>query len=253
MKNIAGSAANIVAIIQARLGSSRLPGKVLLDIEGKPMLWHVVDRLKASKAIGKIVVATSLNAENDAIEKFCAKYGILCFRGSEEDVLDRYYRAANAYKADVVVRITADCPFIDPSVTDGVIIKYISGKDSYDGASNTVVRKFPRGLDSEVISYPILEEIWDAANKRHHREHVTAYIYEHPELYRMLSVESDNDLSYLRWTVDEEADLRLVKEVYKRLYRKGHIFMMDDIIGLLDKEPSLKDINRDVKQKTAGV
>ena len=239
----------IVAVIQARIGSSRLPSKVLMDIAGRPMLWHVVNRLNYSSLINNIVIATTTEGEDDAIEGFCAREGIDCYRGSEENVLDRYYQAAKFYKADIIVRITADCPLIDPHVSDKVISGYLKNMSNFDGASNIINRRYPRGLDTEVISLATLEKTWKEAKSPHQTEHVTPYIYEHPELFKLLSIENDVDLSGLRWTVDEEVDLKLVRELYARLYKSGKSFFLDDILQVLTKEPHLVEINKFVKQK----
>jgi len=240
---------NIVAIVQARMGSTRLPGKVLMDIMGKPMLWHIVNRLKYSRLINKIVIATSTNKNDDAVELFCKEYRISFYRGNEEDVLDRYYQAAHLFQADAVVRITADCPLIDPVVVDKVISGYLENYDRLNGASNIIKRTYPKGLDTELVSYSILEKTWKIATQPYEREHVTVFIYEHPELFKLHSVENPDNLSDLRWTVDEELDLRFVREIYKILSQDGKIFSMEDVLKILKKEPQLTQINKDIKQK----
>jgi spore coat polysaccharide biosynthesis protein SpsF len=237
-----------IAVIQARMGSTRLRGKVAKHIEGMPMLWHVVNRLEHCLLLDKIVVATSDSEPDNAIEEFCDKYKIECFRGSENDVLDRYYRAAKAYGAGTVVRITADCPLIDPKVVDKTVSAYLSDSKKYDGASNIIKRTYPRGLDTEVVSFECLEKCCQRADKKHHREHVTTYIYENPSEFWLCSVEQDADLSSMRWTVDEEADLRLISEIYKRLYKKDGIFFMGDVLEVMNKEPELAAINKGIKQ-----
>lgn len=242
----------IVAIVQARMGSSRLPGKVLMDIVRKPMLWHVINRLGHASLIDCMVVATSTSEKDDAIQNCCDEYNINCYRGSEEDVLDRFHKAAKVFQADVVVRITADCPLIDSHVADEVISYYLKNRGNFEGASNTINRTYPRGLDVEVVSYLLLEQIWKEAQKDYQREHVTAYVYEHPEKFKILSVENDKNLSNLRLTVDEESDLRFVREIYRRLYQEGKIFLLRDILAVLAVEPDLKEINRHTKQKAVG-
>ena len=239
----------VVAIIQARMGSTRLAGKVLMNIAGKPMLWHVVSRLNYSKLINKIIIATSANKSDDPIEAFCDRYRVDYLRGSEEDVLDRYYQAARAYQADPIVRITADCPLIDPEVTDKTISGYVNNAEIFNGASNTIHRTYPRGLDTEVMSFSALGACWEKANRDYQREHVTAYIYEHPDLFKMYSVENNVDLSHLRWTVDEGVDMDFVREIYGRLYKENDIFLMNEVLDILEREPTLKEINRHVKQK----
>ena len=242
---------NVIACVQARMGSTRLPGKVLRDIEGKPMLWHVVNRIKCSLSVSSTVVLTSLNAQDDEIERFCLKNNIKIYRGKEEDVLDRYYQAARYYKAEAIIRITGDCPLIDPQIVDKVIFAYSSAHDVIDGASNVIRRTYPRGLDTEVVSFAALERCWRKADKDCYREHVTLYMYEHPELFSLVSVENNKDLSNLRWTVDEEADLILIRKIYNRLYEHKKSFLMDDVINLLKREPSLSAINLSVRQKSA--
>ena len=239
----------VVAIIQARFSSTRLTGKVLIPISRKPMLWHVVNRLKRSNLINKVVIATTTEKRDNIIVKFCIENNIDFYRGSENDVLDRYYQVAKKYKVDVIVRITADCPLIDPEITDKVIEYYLKNKDRFDYVSNVLERSFPRGLDVEVFSFNVLEKTWHEARETHEREHVTPYICEHPEMFRLTNVENSKDLSYMRWTVDEEKDLEFVREVYQRLYQGGKIFYMNDVLNLLDKEQELLEINKDVKQK----
>lgn len=240
---------NVVAIIQARIGSTRLPDKVLKDIEGKPMLWHVVNRIKHSKNINKIVIATTKNKNDTKIVDFCKLYDIEFYRGSEEDVLDRYYQAAKLWQADIIVRITSDCPLIDPQVVDKVIVSYLENKDSLNGASNAIKRTYPRGLGVEVVSFNTLKRIWREAIKDYQREHVTIYMYENTKDFKILNVENNKNLSYLRWTVDEKKDLELVREIYKSLYNRKKIFLMNDTLDLLEKKPHIMEINKDVKQK----
>ncbi|MBN2189747.1 MAG: glycosyltransferase family protein [Candidatus Aureabacteria bacterium] len=240
---------NVVAVIQARTGSTRLPGKVLMDISGRPMLWHVVNRLKSCRELNEVVIATTTGKNDDVIEKYCRENGIKFYRGSEDDVLDRYYRASMENGADIVVRITSDCPLIDPGVVDKVIREYRKREESFDGACNTIERTYPRGLDTEVISFSALEKAHAGADRSYHREHVTTYIYEHPGIFNMLNVRNEEDLSPLRWTVDEEKDLQFVREIYTRLYDPARNFSMEDVVNVLRKEPHLQKINAGVKQK----
>jgi len=238
-----------VAIVQARMRSTRFFGKVLEDIEGKPMLWQVINRLRHSRLLHDIVVATSVNHQDDVIEEFCKTGNICYFRGSENDVLQRYYNAATKFEAELIVRVTSDCPLIDPNVVDRVISSYLENSENYDYASNTIKRTYPRGLDTEVFPYKILERCYEKATRGYEREHVTAYIYEHPDMFILLNVENNQNLSHLRWTVDEELDLRFVREIYKRL-NKRNSFFMEDILRVLEKEPSLSEINKGVEQKS---
>lgn len=239
----------VVAIIQARVRSIRLPGKALMDISGKPMLWHVINRLKHSRRLDLIVVATTTNKLDDAIEEFCRQYDVAFYRGSETNVLDRYYKAASNYKASVVVRITSDCPFIDPIVVDTAVSELLEHPERFDIVSNTANRTYPRGLDVEVFSFSALSMCNKRATEDYQKEHVTRYIYEHPDLFRHYNLDNDTDLSHLRWTVDEIADMKFAREIYKRLFKEDSIFFMEEIIGILEKEPGLNEINRDIRQK----
>ncbi len=239
----------VVAIIQARMKSTRLPGKVLKNIAEKPMLAHVIERLKNTKLINEMVIATSVKEEDRIISRLANDFGVKSFAGSEEDVLDRYYQAAKRYEANVVVRITSDCPLIDPGVVDKVIAFYLRDRDTVDYVSNSLKRSYPRGLDTEVFSFEVLKRTWQEAKEPYQREHVTPYIYEHPEIFCLANVENSQDLSYMRWAVDEEKDLEFVREIYKKLYKDGKIFLTKDILALLRKEPQLLDISKEVKQK----
>jgi spore coat polysaccharide biosynthesis protein SpsF (cytidylyltransferase family) len=234
----------IAAIIQARMGSTRLPGKVMIEIAGKPMLWHIIDRLKRAELIHSIVIATTTKEIDKPIVKLAEDSGTGSYTGSEEDVLDRYYQAAKEFAVDAIVRITADCPLIDPRVLDRVIQRYLEGDCDY--ASNTLKSTYPDGIDVEVFSYAALETAWKEARLASEREHVTPYIWKNPNKFRLANVENDVDLSYLRWPVDEKEDLEFVRQVYKHLYKEGHIFYMKDVLGLLEKYPDLKQINQGI-------
>jgi len=237
----------ISAIVQARMSSTRLPGKVMQNIAGKPILQHVLERLGKSWLINEIVVAIA-REKNSPLPVLARRCGVKSFIGGIEDVLDRYYQAAKKYKTDIIVRITSDCPLIDPEVVDRVLSLYLQAQADY--TTNTLKRTFPTGLDAEVFPFKVLEQTWKEARQPHEREHVTPYIREHPNNFSLINLENDKDLSYMRWTVDEEKDLKFVREIYKRLYRNGRIFLMEDILALLEREPQLLEINRDVKQKS---
>jgi len=239
----------IAIIVQARMKSTRLRGKVMQDISGKPMLWHVVDRLRQIKLKNDIIIATTTEKEDDMIADFCKKNSVNFYRGSEQNVLDRYYQAAKINKADVVVRVTSDCPLIDPEVSGRVISAYLKNSGDFIGASNAIKRSFPRGLDTEAVSFSGLEKCWKMAEEPYHREHVTIYMHEHPELFKIYYVVNDRDLSSLRWTVDEKDDIDFVRQIYKRLYKQGKVFLMNDILKVLEKEPDLALINQHIKQK----
>ncbi|MBI4522636.1 MAG: aminotransferase class III-fold pyridoxal phosphate-dependent enzyme [Deltaproteobacteria bacterium] len=235
----------IVAIIQARMRSSRLPGKVLADIVGQPMLWHVINRAKRVSSVDQVVVATSVSPEDDAIAKFCLRKQTEIFRGSEDDVLDRVYHAAKSKAADVVVRLTADCPLIDSQVIERVVSAYLHNGCDY--MTNTLRYTFPDGLDTEVFSWPALELAWRDARSSTDREHVTSF-FRTSGRFKIGNVENEVDLSarHLRWTVDEPCDLELARAIYSRLGGCGAYFGLHKILKLLDTEPSLARLNRGV-------
>ena len=233
---------SIVAIIQARMGSTRLPGKVLINIQGKPLLEHVINRVRQSRLIDKIIIATTTKERDRVILEMAQSWGLESYAGSEEDVLDRFYQAARIYRARTIVRITPDDPFKDPEVIDKVISYYLKSKGNVDYVSNTIKPTYPEGLDVEVFSFEALEKAWREAKKSSEREHVTPYIWNHPEIFRLANVENDDDLSHLRWTLDTEADLQFTREIYSRLYH-GQLFLMKGILALLRAEPELMRIN----------
>ncbi len=243
---------NITAIIQARVGSTRLPNKIFKEICNKPILWHVINRVKNAKLINNIVVATTILKEDDLTEEFCNNNAIKCFRGSSEDVLSRYYEAAKKFNADLIVRITSDCPFIDPVIIDNMLVEFINHfeKEKIDYLSNTIVRTFPRGLDVEVFPFPILEKVHYEAKKDFEREHVTPYIYLNPDMFNMKNYKNDVDYSNYRWTVDTIEDYNLVKIVYNCLFKEDEIFLLEDILRLFKERPELNEINKDIKQKS---
>jgi spore coat polysaccharide biosynthesis protein SpsF len=223
------------------MGSTRLPGKVLKNINGHSMLWHVVSRVRQAETVDKVIVATTENISDDPVAAFCDKAGILCFRGSEDDVLARYYQAARSIRAQTVVRLTADCPLIDPSIVDQVVTAYLGGE--YDYVSNGIKRTYPDGLDTEVFSFEALDRAWHEARLMSEREHVTPYIWKNDQLFRQHQVTQETDLSALRWTVDEAEDLLFVRQIYKHLYQAGQIFLMEDVVKLLEEHPEFIGIN----------
>lgn len=231
----------ITGIIQARMNATRLPGKVLLDICGKTLLEHIIKRVKKSKFIDSLVLATTSNPCDKVLIGLARQIGINSYAGSEEDVLDRFYQAARLFGAGIIVRLTADDPFKDPQVIDTVVDYFL--KNNLDYASNTIKPTYPEGLDVEVFPFSALEKAWRQACKASEREHVTPYIWNHPQLFKLANVENNTDLSHLRWTLDYEEDLLFAREVYKRLYH-GNVFLMNDILALLKKEPDLEKINR---------
>jgi spore coat polysaccharide biosynthesis protein SpsF len=239
----------VEAIIQARMTSTRLPGKVLKDISGEPMLRHLLDRLRSTNTIDNVILAIPHSKQNDKLENLAKELKLPCFRGSEDDVLSRYYEAAVEFGMEAIVRITSDCPLIDPWITDTVIAAHLNSNADY-----TSNKGFPRGLDTEVFNFDALNRAYKEAKQNYEREHVTPYIYLHPEIFKLKSVEATGKLRRpdLRLTVDTEEDLRLIREIFKRLYRDGRIFYTEDVIDLLDKHPELVAINAHVVQKELG-
>lgn len=239
----------IGAIIQARMGSTRLPGKVLRNILDKPMLWHLIKRLQKSNLIEKILIATTRNEIDHAIIKVAQETGVDYFTGNENDVLDRYYQTAKEFHIDPVVRITADCPLIDPKVTDRTISYYVKNNGMVDYVSNAMPPTYPDGLDTEVFSFAALEKAWKDAKTQSEREYVTAYIWKNKQIFRVANVVNEDDLSYMRWTVDEDKDFLFVTEIYKGLYKnEGNIFYMEDIVNFVKTNPELLSINQGIKR-----
>lgn len=235
-----------VAIIQARMSSSRLPGKVMLPLLGEPMLVHVVRRTSRAGRVDATVVATSTDPSDDSIVGLATQRGWPCFRGSLDDLLDRYLEAAHAYGADVVVRITSDCPLIDPSIIDTTVEAFERGECDY-AATGLEPRTFPRGLDVEVMSMEALERAWREDRDLAWREHVTPYIYRHPERFRVCRVRSDDDHSGHRWTVDTAEDFELMQRIYSALARDDASWR--EVLQLVDANPDWQDLNRGVVQK----
>lgn len=236
----------IVAIIQARLGSSRLPRKVLMTIADKSMLEHVVNRVKKSKLTDEVLVATTTNVNDLAIIELCDLLGIKTFRGSEEDVLDRYYQAAKYSKADQVIRVTADCPIIDPKRIDEVVEYQL--KTQADYTANTVIETFPDGQDCEIFTFSALKQSWLEAELSSEREHVTQYIKKHPEIFKIANVSYHQNLSAHRWTVDDREDLEFIRLIHAELYGANKFFTMEEVLEVLKRKPHLQKINAHIKR-----
>lgn len=239
----------IEAFVQARMGSTRLPGKVLKEVLGRPLLGYLIERLSQANEIDDIVILTTDNARDEPIVAFCENHGIAFYRGSEEDVLDRYLQAALERKPDAIVRITSDCPLIDPEVVDQVVKSYREGAANYDYVSNTLTATFPRGLDTEVFSYKALQKVDKEALTPEEREHATLYIYRHPEIFRLKNIEHKPDLSLNRWTVDTAEDFALVSLILEHLYPQKHDFRLKDVLLLLAQHPEWNKINSHIRQK----
>jgi spore coat polysaccharide biosynthesis protein SpsF len=236
-------------IIQARMTSTRLPGKILKEVLGRPLLTYQIERLRHVEHDVDIIVATTTNRTDNPVADLCQNLSIPCYRGSEDDVLARYYETANAYGSETIVRLTSDCPLIDPQVVDSTIGFFVSNLENYDYVSNTLQRSFPRGMDTEVFSMNALERAYQNAAEEFEREHVTPYIYLHPDRFRVGGLINPVDLSKYRWTVDTQEDFRLIELMLTHLYPVNPVFSMDDCLSLLEVHPEWFRINETVKQK----
>lgn len=238
-----------VIIVQARMTSTRLPGKVLKTVLDKPLLEYQIERLRRIKLADEIVIATTTNDTDQPIVDFCNRLRLPFFRGSEEDVLSRYYGAAVQYKADVVVRVTSDCPVIDPVLSDKAISCFLDPQNKYDYLR---LFQYPRGLDTEVFTFKALEESYFEATEKPDREHVTPFLYRHPERYKVKYMSLPEDSSHHRWTVDTPEDFELVKRIIEELYPIKRMFDFVDILDVLAKNPEWYYINDEVRQKEYG-
>lgn len=227
------------AIIQVRMSSTRLPGKVLKKLNGVTVLECFLSQLGYSESLKNIIIATTLNPQDDVIIKFAKEYGIEFFIGSETDVLDRFYQCAKEFSIHDIVRITPDCPLIDPNVIDKVIDFYINNK--FDFVSNTLKRTFPYGNDVEIFSFSSLERSWKEAKKSSEREHVTPFIYNNPKLFSISQIQNPSDLTHFHWTLDREEDLMFIKTVYQKIQKRP--IYIDDILMILNNEPDILKIN----------
>ena len=237
----------IVAIIQARMGSTRLPGKMLMKLAGKPVVQQVYERVVAIQGIEEVILATTTDAKDDLLVDHCQKTGISVFRGSPDDVLDRYYQAAKQESADIVMRVTGDCPFLDP-VESGKVLRLFLDDGQCDYASNVDPPFLPDGLDTEVISFAALQRAWQMARDISDREHVTLFIRRHPDIFCLKSLKGQLDLSLHRWTLDEERDYDFLNAVAVRLEEKGKFGCLNEILELLAADPGLLEINRDIRR-----
>ena len=236
----------IVAIIQARTRSTRLPGKVLLELEGESVLSHVIRRVKASKLITNVLVATTIKKEDLAIVRVCSDMDTRVFCGSEEDVLDRYYQAARLLDAVHIVRITADCPLMDPAVIDDIVTLHLREKADY--TSNTSEESYPDGLDVEIFRFAILKNAWENACLSSEREHVTPHIKKQPCIFKTVNLKCAADFSKKRWTLDNPEDYEFVKLVYEACYPKNPLFGMKEVLEFLEENPAVEEINRHIRR-----
>ena len=238
-----------VIIVQARMTSTRLPGKVMKRVLGKPLLEYQLERLQRVKLADEIVIATTTNQTDEPIVELCNSLSVACFRGSEDDVLSRYYGAATAHKADLVVLVTSDCPLIDPQVIDTVIDYCLQNQSHYDYVSNSLERTYPRGMDTEVFSFSTLQQAFGEATAQPDREHVTPFIYRQPARYRLGHVIYSEDCSHHRWTVDTPEDFELIQKIIEAIYPRKPNFTLEDCLSLLKKHPEWYIINSHVSQK----
>ena len=238
----------MIAIIQARMSSTRLPGKILLTVLGKPLLEYQIERLRRVRKLDDLVLATTHNPCDDQLVDLCRAWGLNCFRGEEDDVLDRYYHAAREYEADFVVRVTSDCPLIDPAVVDRVIEVYCENASDCDYVANTLERTYPRGMDCEVFSMAALERAYEAATGGE-REHVTEHMYRRPDEFRLMGVKYSSDQSAHRWTVDTREDFELVRRMLEALCPNHPQFDLEDCLELIAGHPEWAEINQHIKQK----
>lgn len=228
------------------MGSTRLPGKVLLDLGGRTMLARVIRRAQRSKLIDEITVACSTESSDDAIVAECAKLGVRVHRGSDSDVLDRYHGATVAFQPEAIVRVTSDCPLVEPEVSDRVIARFIESGADY--ASNTIDRSYPRGLDTEVCKRVCLDRAWSEATEPYQRVHVTPYLYQNPELFKIVQVRGETDLNELRWTVDTPEDYEFISRIFAHFDGQDD-FTWHDVLAMLKLNPGLDEINRHIRQK----
>lgn len=232
---------NILIISQARMTSTRLPGKIMMKIQGKPLLWYLVARLKLIKKANKIIITTASPATNQPIIDFAKEQNIDYYVGSEEDVLDRYYQAAKHFKGDVIIRITSDCPLIDPDLIDKGLELFLSGDYSY--ISNGHPPTYPDGYDIEIFSFETLETAWKKAELPSEREHVTAFIWKHKKRFKIGNFENDVDLSNYRLTVDTPEDFKLISIIIETFKDNWTEVRLKDVMELLNKRPKLVEIN----------
>ncbi|MCA9971697.1 MAG: hypothetical protein KC425_15840 [Anaerolineales bacterium] len=237
---------HVITVIQARCGSSRLPGKVLRPLLGRPLLLRMVERVKMARLAGTVVVATTTAAEDDAILALCREAGVLCFRGHADDLLDRHYRVARLLRAEVVVKIPSDCPLICPTVIDRVIGFYLAHPRRYDYVSNLHPASYPDGNDVEVMRPAALHAAWLEAARDFEREHTTPFLWERPQRFRLGSVRWETGLDYSmshRWTIDYEADYHFIHAVYTALYPRNPRFTLHDVLALLAARPDIAAVN----------
>ncbi len=240
-----------VIVLQARMTSTRLPGKVMMPILGKPLIAYEIERLKRCSSVSDIVLATTVNASDDPLASAAEAAGVRCFRGSEHDVLSRFIGAARLAQAEAVVRICGDCPIIDPRIVDATVRDFTEHASEADYGSNVMVRRLPRGMDAEVFWARLLDEA-DRSADAYEREHVTPFIYNRPDRFRLRPFVWPEDLNAHRWTVDTREDLMLMEKIIGALYPVNPEFGMQDVVELLNKNPSWNLINCHIQQKASA-
>ena len=234
----------VTCIIQARTRSERLPNKVLKEIEDTPMICHIINRIKRSRNVEQIILATTDKDSDKILLDIAEKFKIIGFAGDDDDVLERFFNAATSFSADPIVRITGDCPLVDPELLDIMIQIFLENK--YDYISNTIERTFPDGLDIEIFSFDALKKAHQQAKWSSEREHVTPFIVKNQDLFRVYNYRNKQDLSNLRWCVDEEDDLLMVKQIFHEMITE-QFFSTADIIDLISKNPKIAEINKNIK------
>jgi spore coat polysaccharide biosynthesis protein SpsF len=235
-------------ITQARMGSTRLPGKVMKNLLGAPMLEHFIARIKQAKHVQEIVIATTTHKRDDVIVNLAERLGVKSFRGSEDDVLGRYYGAAKRFKIDIIIRATSDCPLVDPQIIDEMVSMFL--EEEIDYLSNNLERTYPLGLDVEIFSFSALERAHKCADADFEREHVTPYIRNNPEIFKIKNKCLEKDFSNYRLTVDTKEDFELIARIYKEFSDKKEMFLLKDVLNLLERKPELVKINQ--KSKIEG-
>lgn len=238
-----------IVLVQARMGSNRLPGKHLKEVLGKPLIAYLFERLHRIQRKPLVVLNTTVQPKDDILAQWAADHAIPFFRGSEEDVLLRYFHAAQAFSADSILRICGDCPLIDPAVIDKVLDYFIVHSPHLDYVSNTLQRTYPRGMDAEIFSMDALKVAVNEAHQSEEREHVTPYFYRHPDQFHLANVAFDEDMSKYRWTVDTEEDFALVSKLIEELYPKKNTFTLADLVECMCLHPQWYSINSTIQQK----
>ncbi|CEH34930.1 cytidylyltransferase domain-containing protein [Romboutsia lituseburensis] len=244
----------VLCIIQARLGSTRLPGKVLKKLSGKSVLEHVIYRVSKSNLIDQIIVATTTNKEDDKIVDECLKIGVNYYRGDENNVLSRYYETAFDKGYETIIRITSDCPLIDPKIIDNMIIDFNNENEKYqlDYLSNSLKETFPRGFDVEIFTFNSLKEAYENATLEYEKEHVTPYIYLNQDKFTIKNYYNSNKYQNYRLTLDTYEDYLVIKNIYDNIYKEDSMFFYEDIISYLNQYPEIANINQHIKQKKLG-